>query len=59
MSIAMKDNKTASKRPLVLVADDDDIVLDMIETFLEKNGYDSVLAENGHEAVEAFQNTSS
>ncbi|MBF0446047.1 MAG: diguanylate cyclase [Magnetococcales bacterium] len=51
----MNNKKTEYKRPLVLVADDDEIILDIIASFLEQSGYDSVLAENGHEAIEEFQ----
>ncbi|MBF0193910.1 MAG: diguanylate cyclase [Magnetococcales bacterium] len=51
----MNNYKTTSKRPLVLVADDDELILDLIESFLDQNGYESILANNGHEAVEAFQ----
>ena len=41
--------------PLILVADDDSFILDLIETFLEQNGYATVLVENGQEAVDVFK----
>ena len=47
--------KSSNRRPLVIVADDDEITLGLIKAFLEKNGYDTVLVENGVEAVKAFQ----
>jgi PleD family two-component response regulator len=50
----MNNYKNDSKRPLILVADDDEFILDLIEEFLTQNGYSSILAENGEEAVNAF-----
>jgi diguanylate cyclase (GGDEF)-like protein len=49
------NNQTTLKRPLILVADDDEVVLDLIDTFLKDNGYDSILVNNGYEAVDAFK----
>ncbi|MBF0455873.1 MAG: diguanylate cyclase [Magnetococcales bacterium] len=51
----MSDSITQPDRPLVLVADDDELILDLIQAFLKQNGYASVLAENGSEAVELFK----
>ncbi|MBF0443946.1 MAG: diguanylate cyclase [Magnetococcales bacterium] len=49
------NNQTTLKRSIILVADDDEVVLDLIDTFLKDNGYDSVLVNNGNEAVAAFK----
>ncbi|MBF0380910.1 MAG: diguanylate cyclase [Magnetococcales bacterium] len=43
------------KTPLILVADDDEVILDLIDTFLKENGYESILVTNGHEAVDAYK----
>ena len=44
-----------SDHPLVLVADDDEFIVDLITAFLEKYGYTTVVAENGLEAIASFQ----
>ncbi|MBF0194643.1 MAG: diguanylate cyclase [Magnetococcales bacterium] len=49
------NNQTTLKRPIILVADDDEVILDLIDTFLKDNGYDSILVTNGLEAVKAFK----
>jgi diguanylate cyclase (GGDEF)-like protein len=52
----MTVNSPDHKLPLILLADDDEIIQDLIGAFLEQNGYDSILVENGQEAVDAFTN---
>ncbi|MBF0357635.1 MAG: diguanylate cyclase [Magnetococcales bacterium] len=49
------DSDTPERRYKVLVADDDEITLHLIQTFLTKNGYEAILASNGYEAVEAYK----
>jgi DNA-binding response OmpR family regulator len=39
-------------RPKILIAEDDDIVLDLVRIRLELTGYDTLYARNGHEALE-------
>ncbi len=51
----MSDHDEEKKRPVILVADDDDVILDLIGSFLKKNGYATIMVEDGREAVEAFK----
>jgi DNA-binding response OmpR family regulator len=42
---------TGKPRPLVLVAEDDDDILDLVVFDLEDEGYDVLTARNGEEAI--------
>jgi EAL domain-containing protein (putative c-di-GMP-specific phosphodiesterase class I)/FixJ family two-component response regulator len=43
-------------RPLVLVADDDPALLSLLESTLDRAGFDTVLVANGREAIEQLRN---
>lgn len=45
----MENSKTR-----ILVADDEEPILNVCESFLSRNGYDVSLAENGHEAIQSL-----
>ena len=40
-------------RPLILIADDDEDILELVRLRLSRSGYDTVLARNGAEALAA------
>jgi CheY-like chemotaxis protein len=42
------------RRPLILVADDDDFIRRLLETVLQLTGFDMVSASTGHEALNRF-----
>jgi CheY-like chemotaxis protein len=42
-----------SKRPVILIADDDEDILELVRLRLTRSGYETVLARNGAEALEA------
>ncbi|MBF0125428.1 MAG: response regulator, partial [Magnetococcales bacterium] len=42
-------------RPLILVADDHDFMRDVLSRFLQQQGFDTIEAENGQQAVALFQ----
>ncbi len=44
------------KKPLILIADDNSLNLKILENMLKRKGYQTVLAENGHQALELLQN---
>ena len=46
------EQKTTEKKPLILIADDQPMNQKIISMFLEKMGYDSILADDGEEALE-------
>jgi CheY-like chemotaxis protein len=41
------------KRPLILIADDDEDILELVRLRLSRSGYETVVARNGAEAVTA------
>ena len=41
------------KRPVILIADDDEDILELVRLRLTRSGYETVLARNGAEALEA------
>jgi EAL domain-containing protein (putative c-di-GMP-specific phosphodiesterase class I)/DNA-binding NarL/FixJ family response regulator len=45
-------------RPLILIADDDPVVRSFLQRALERNGFDTVLAANGREALDRIGNHS-
>ena len=42
-------------RPLILIADDDEDILELVRLRLSRSGYDTVLARNGAEALAAVE----
>ena len=40
-------------RPMILIADDDEDILELVRLRLSRSGYDTVVARNGAEALEA------
>jgi DNA-binding response OmpR family regulator len=42
-------------RPVVLVADDEPMLLDILRTFLSQEGFDVLLAADGQEALTTYQ----
>lgn len=53
----MPDRQGVEGSPQVLIADDDEILLALVGSFLKKNGFDVVYARNGREAIDKFQQT--
>ena len=47
---------TPTPKPVVLIAEDDDISRYLIKSMLEKEGFVAVTAENGKVAIELFRN---
>jgi len=45
-----------SKKPLILIVDDDDITRLMLRQILEDNGYEITEAENGEQGLQKFKN---
>jgi DNA-binding response OmpR family regulator len=41
------------KRPVILIADDDEDILELVRLRLSRSGYDTVIARTGAEALEA------
>ncbi len=46
----------ANNDKTILLVDDEDMIWDVISAMLQELGYRVILAENGHEAVEIYQN---
>jgi two-component system OmpR family response regulator len=51
----MTEKKSA--KPLIMIVDDDQDVLDISQTFLESRGYEVVQAKSGEEALKAVKDT--
>ena len=51
----MNKEKPDNKKPVILLADDSDIVLDVGEEILQKLGYQALLARTGQETIEVFK----
>jgi hypothetical protein len=49
--------KDASRPNVILVADDEDLVLEVGVHFLHRLGYETLIARNGYEAVEVYKKT--
>jgi putative two-component system response regulator len=47
-------NSHANQTPTILIADDDSITRDMLRHFLQREGYDVLLAKDGEEAYRIF-----
>jgi DNA-binding response OmpR family regulator len=45
-------------RPMILIADDDEDILELVRLRLTRSGYDTVIARNGAEALEAARERS-
>ena len=45
-------NAVKPNRPVILIADDDEDILELVRLRLSRSGYDTVLARNGAEALE-------
>ena len=45
----------ASRRPRILVVDDEPMILDFVRSFLVKGGYDVLTAPNGEQALAVFR----
>ena len=39
----------------ILIADDNDDITDILSTYIEKEGYEAVIATNGEEALALFE----
>ena len=52
----MTDEPVAREKPLVLVADDDEDILDLVTFRLEHSGYAVIQARDGEEALERAMN---
>ena len=46
-------NAVKPNRPVILIADDDEDILELVRLRLTRSGYETVLARNGAEALEA------
>lgn len=46
-------NAVNRNRPVILIADDDEDILELVRLRLSRSGYETVLARNGAEALEA------
>ncbi len=51
----MNKEKPDNKKPVILFADDNDIVLDVGEEILQKLGYQALRARTGQETIEVFK----
>ncbi len=49
------DNETRGGNENILIVDDEESLLEILETILKKAGYTTILAGNGEEAVEIYK----
>lgn len=45
-----------SEKKTILIVDDEKIILDLLNSVLKKHGFDTILASNGREALDAIKN---
>jgi CheY-like chemotaxis protein len=57
--VSPNSKPTPTPKPVVLIAEDDDISRFLIKSMLEKEGFVAVTAENGKVAIELFRNNPS